>query len=130
MTDIVYPGKPSTLLNEDLMPQNVDLIIYRGDYVEVFLNMRNSDEELIDISGQVPKAQLKENYDSQNAIDFECSLISDDTVRIYLPSFKSYDLQSATYIWDFQLTNADGDERTFFTGDVTVLPGVTGAEPN
>ena len=126
MADIVYPGKESgTALNSGDMPINQDLLIYKGDYVEFYVTIKDSAGVPISLAGQTPAAQLRKNYTDESPVDFVCSTFGSQ-VRIYLPSAVSATLDpSSSYIWDFQLTNASSETKTYLTGDVTVYNEVT-----
>lgn len=126
MADIVFPGQTAGALNGDAMPANQDLVIYKGDYVELFVTVNDALGAPVDLTGQTPKAQLKADYDESYAISFTCSLPGPTgQVRIYLPSSVSSTLVPGSYIWDFQVTNATGQTRTYLAGDVTVYNEVT-----
>ena len=128
MTDIVRPGQSAETLNEDAMPANIDLAIYRGDFVEVEVELVDDSEVALDLTGLSAQAQLRVDYDAVTGVDFECEVLSPATsgkVRIYMSSATTTALTEDSYIWDFQLTNIDNDSRTYFTGDVTVSPEVT-----
>lgn len=125
MADIVYPGaRVIGTLNAGAMPVNTNLVVYRGDFVELFVTIKDSAGVPMSLEGQIPKAQLKQDYDSIEAVDFVCQIIGSQ-VRIYLPSDRSTALNPGPYIWDFQLTNGDGENRTYLAGDVTVYNEVT-----
>lgn len=127
MADIVYPGESAPVLNLDSMPINQDLVIYKGDYVELFLTVKDSAGVTVSLAGSTPEAQLKTNYADVSPVDFTCELTGQPgEVRIFLPSSVSGTLDpDQTYIWDFQITNASGNAKTYLTGDVTVYPEVT-----
>jgi hypothetical protein len=126
MADIVNPGESSGLLNADAMPQNQDLVIYKGDYVELFVTVKDSAGVSLDLTGTSPKAQLKTSYTDSSPIDFTCSLTGvTGQVRVYMSSATAATLTPGDYIWDFQITNSTGQTRTYLAGDVTVYNEVT-----
>lgn len=126
MADIVNPGATSGLLNADAMPQNQDLVIYKGDYVELFVTVKDANGVPLDLTGSDPKAQLKQEYDDISPIDFTCTLTGNTgEVRVYLPSDTAATLVAGDYIWDFQITNSSAQTRTYLAGDVTVYNEVT-----
>ncbi len=128
MADLVYPGAtPGGPLNSGAMPANNDLVIYKGDYVEIFVTVKNSGGTAINLTGYTAKAQLKSNYSDATPDEFACTIPTptNGQVRIYLSSAQSTALVPGDYIWDFQLTSGGGDTRTYLAGDVTVYPEVT-----
>ena len=107
------------------MPTNNDLVLYKGDYVELFVTIKDSLGIAQDISSSTPKAQLKADYGDRMPIDFTCSLTGvTGQVRIFLGSEITKDLLPGSYIWDFQIT-IGGQTRTYLAGDVTVYNEVT-----
>lgn len=127
MTDIVRPGQAAVLLNAEAMPANVDLAIYRGDYIDIEVELTDNEDAPIPLTDLIPEAQLRTAYDAPSGIAFECTVVDGPggKVRIYMSSAATAALAEDAYIWDFQLKNIDDDARTYFTGDVTVSPEVT-----
>lgn len=126
MADLVFPGNTGTTLNAAALPANNDLIIYKGDYVELFVTVKDSAGVAMNLTGTTPKAQLKADYADRNPKAFTCTLTATTgQVRIYLPSSITSALIPGSYIWDFQVTFSGGDTRTYLAGDVTVYNEVT-----
>lgn len=127
MTDIVNVGQSAQVLNEEAMPANVDLKIYKGDYIDIEVTLTDNLNVPINLTDLTPQAELRVDYEAAASIDFTCTIVSAlaGKVRIYMPSATTAALASDTYIWDFQLVNSANDARTYFTGDVTVHPEVT-----
>jgi hypothetical protein len=108
------------------MPQNYDLSIYRGDYVEIIVTVKDSFGAPVDLTGSTSKAQLKENYGSSSAIDFTCTPTGvTGQVNISLSSADTSALTANSYIWDFQITDSNGRTRTYLAGDVVAFNEVT-----
>lgn len=126
MADIVYAGQtPGGPLNRGALPANYDLVIYKGDFVSIKLTMNNEDDTPMSLAGAVPKAVLKSDYSDQYQRPFQCTIINGNEVNVFLPSEESSALLPGSYIWDFQITFASGQTRTFLAGDVTVYDEVT-----
>ncbi len=127
MADIVFTGQtPSAVIGQDEIPNNVDIVFYKGDFYEFYISLLDSDNKKVNISSDEPKAQLRENYDSAQAIELECSIDDDQDIKVYLSSAISSTLDpNKSYIWDLQTTNYKGDVKTWVTGDVNVLNEVT-----
>lgn len=125
MPDVVLPGlAPSGNLGVDELPGNLDMTIYQGDYKEFFVEIQDEAGITLDISSMTPKAQIKASYAAIDPITLDTT-INNNNVRVYLPSAKSSALTADSYIWDLQLTDTQGQTKTFLTGDVTVIPQVT-----
>jgi hypothetical protein len=126
MADIVFPGQGGTNLNSSALPSSNDLSIYKGDYVELFVTIKDQAGVAISLAGATPKAQLKSDYNDRDPKAFTCTQPGPTgQVRIYLPSSITSLLVPGSYIWDFQVTFSGGDTRTYLAGDVTVYNEVT-----
>jgi hypothetical protein len=126
MADIVFPGQGGTSLNSAALPASNDLVIYKGDYVDIYVTIKDNAGTAIVLTGSTPKAQLKSDYNDRAPKDFTCTLTgTTGQVRIYLPSSVTSTLIPGSYIWDFQVTFSGGDTRTYLAGDVTVYNEVT-----
>lgn len=127
MADIVFTGDtPSNVLNQGALPSNNDLVIYKGDYVELLVTLRDATNVPLDITGTTPAAMLKSDYSDRAPKVFTCTLTGQPgEVRIFLSSTITSQLLPGSYIWDFQVTSATGETRTYLAGDVTVYNEVT-----
>jgi uncharacterized cupin superfamily protein len=128
MADIVYPGQVTGgALNATALPSNTDLVLYKGDYVEILLTLKDSLGAPLNLTGATPKAQLKSDYSDREPKEFTCTVTAaeEGKVRIFLPSSATSELLPGSYIWDFQITAGDGNTRTYLAGDVTVYNEVT-----
>lgn len=127
MADIVNPGQPAGgPLNAGAMPANYDLSIYKGDAVDFFVLVKNSAGTPVDLTGHTPKASLKSDYSDATQDEFTCTVTGvTGQVRVYMSPAATAALVPGSYIWDFQITPASGDTRTYLAGDVTVYNEVT-----
>lgn len=127
MADIVYTGQSAGgPLNQGALPSNNDLVIYKGDYVRLVVNISDSVGAPVVLTGCQPKAVLKSDYSDQYERPFECFLTTNPgEVTIFLSSEVSSTLLPGSYIWDFQITFPDNQTRTYLAGDVTVYDEVT-----
>lgn len=127
MADIVYPGQSAgSALNSGALPTNKDLVIYKGDYVELFVTIKDAAGVAITLTGQTPKAHLKTDYSDPAPTSFVCTLTATTgQVKIFLSTTTTTNLLPGSYIWDFQITDGTGETRTYLAGDVTVYDEVT-----
>lgn len=127
MADIVNAGQAAAgPLNAGALPANTDLVIYKGDYVRIFVNVKDAAGAPVNLVGSTPKASLKSDYSDRDPKPFTCSLTATlGQVEIFLPSSTSSQLLPGNYIYDFQITFATGETRTYLTGDVIVYNEVT-----
>lgn len=127
MADIVYPGQVAGgPLNSGALPSNNDLVIYKGDYLELFVTIKDSLGAPISLVGSTPEAQLKSDYSDRAPTPFACTLTgTTGQVRIFLSSAITKNLVPGSYIWDFQITSGTGETKTYLSGDVVVYNEVT-----
>jgi len=129
MADIVQPGSPSGgPINSGSMPQNYDLVIYKGDALRFTITVKDASQVAVDLTGYTAEAQLKTSYSDISPVNFVCTITTPTSgvVSVYLaPATTAALVADTPYIWDFQLTEPAGDVRTYLTGDVTVFPEVT-----
>jgi hypothetical protein len=128
MADIVYPGQTAVgALNATALPTNTDLVLYKGDYVEIFMTLKDSAGNPINLTGYTPKAQLKADYTDRAPVNFTCTFTNaaGGVARIFLPSSVTSELLPGSYVWDFQITDGSGNTRTYLAGDVTIYNEVT-----
>lgn len=128
MADIVYSGQQAGgPLNRGSLPANYDLVIYKGDFVRLLLTMTDADDAPLNLTGATPKAVLKTDYSDPAPIPFTCTLKNAvaGEVELFISSQTSSTIIPGSYIWDFQITFADNQTRTYLAGDVTVFNEVT-----
>lgn len=127
MADIVFPGTTTqNVLNSGALPSNNDLIIYKGDYVELIVTLKDASNVPLNLVGTTPSAMMKTDYSDRAPKIFTCTLTgTPGEVRIFMSSTITSQLLPGSYIWDFQVTSATGETRTYLAGDVTVYNEVT-----
>lgn len=127
MADIVFPGSNAgNPLNSGALPSNNDLVMYKGDYFEMFITLKDSNGDPLVLTGQTPLAYLKSDYDDYMPKQFTCAVTGvPGQVRIFMSSAVTSTLIPGSYIYDFQITNTLGETRTYMAGDVTVYNEVT-----
>jgi hypothetical protein len=127
MADIVFPGQAAGgPIGQDYLPANYDLVLYRGDYLPFSVTLKDNDGVALDLTSHTAKCSIRENYDAVASFDAECTVTGEiGNVDIVFPSDVTATLNAGSYIWDFQITDQDGNRRTYFTGDVTVYGDVS-----
>lgn len=128
MADIIYPGQvPEDDLGTTKLPNNVDMVFWRGDSQTYILALAGSDGSAIKLSGYTAKAALKAGFDATTKYDFTCTIdpVVTGQVTLYLPSSVSSTIPAGSYVWDFKLVDKNtGDQRTYLAGDITVYDEV------
>ena len=90
------------------------IYLTRGDTFKAHLSISNPDgPEYIPVEGDTIRFALKENIEDQ-----ECLILKDipiDTMLLILNPEDTKELEFGSYIYDIQLTKANGDVDTFIT---------------
>lgn len=127
MADIVFPGQqPGGVIGREFLPSNFDLELYKGDYFPFRLLLKDSTGAPLNLTGYTARSQIRDYIDSTVVFEFATSIVpTEGAVDIMLNSTTSSGLAPGSYIWDVQLTNPDGNTRTYIAGDVKVYDEVT-----
>jgi hypothetical protein len=126
MTDIVFPGQPAGVLGQESLPANYDLVLYKGDYFETSVVIKDNVGTAINLTGYTAKCSIKSSYSASSSFDATCTITAlSGLVDIMFPSSVMEDIPAGSYVWDFQVTNPSGNVRTYIAGDVTVYGEVT-----
>lgn len=129
MADLVFPEETvAGVLNTTAMPKSYDLRLYRGDYVEMLITMKDSTSAIMNLTGYTAAAKIKSDYEDITPFSFTVTIVAPATngkIRIYLPTSVSKTIPPGDYIWDFEVINPSGDARTYLAGDVVVYDEVT-----
>lgn len=129
MADIVNPGAAAGgPINSGAMPSNQNLEIYKGDFVEIFVTIKDFNTGVpVNLTGYTPAAVLKSGYEDYTPKPFVCTITNAAAgiVRIFMSSSYTKTLLPGSYIWDFQVTSPTSETRTYLAGDVTVYNEVT-----
>lgn len=122
MADIVFPGVPAGgPLGQDYLPANYDLVLYKGDYLPFAVTLQDSDDNPLDLTGFTAKCSIRATFGAVDSFDATCTITPlAGKVDIVFPSSVTSTMDAGSYIWDFQITDPDENNRTYLTGDVTV----------
>jgi hypothetical protein len=126
MTDIVFPGQSAGVLGQESLPSNYDLVLYRGDYFNTSVVIKDSTGSVINLTGYTAKCSIKSSFSASSSFDATCTVTAvSGLVEIMFPSSVTEDIAAGSYVWDFQVTNPSGNVRTYLAGDVIVYDEVT-----
>jgi hypothetical protein len=126
MADIVFPGQSSGILGRESLPSNYDLELYRGDYFSTSIVLKDSTGVVLNLSGYTAKCSIRTSFSATESFDATCTITAaEGRVDILFPSSVTETIAAGDYIWDFQVTNPDGNVRTYLAGDVKVWDEVT-----
>lgn len=127
MADIVYPGRTAGgTLGTGFMPANYNMELWRGDYFPMTITLKNDNGTALNLTGYTAKASIRANFDDPVAYNFTVTITAaTGTISIVLPSSVSSTIPAGDYIWDFQVTEPSGNNRTYIAGDVRIFDEVT-----
>lgn len=129
-----------------MYPAQYDIQLYRGDYFEITLRLRDGTWDgatfvpgpYKDLTGWVGQAQIRATPDASTVLATFTVELLDQTVpetkggvRLFLPDEESAALNAPAAAWDFQLTepggSGDPSERvhTYLRGKVAIEKDVT-----
>lgn len=125
MADIIFPDTtPDGVVGQTTLPTNVDLAFWKGDALEFVVRLTDENAVPIPLAGTTPAAVMKASFNSPTPYEFTTSIQNINEIRVYLPSSVSKTVPAGNYIWNLQITQANGDVRTYLAGDVTVYDEV------
>lgn len=127
MADIVFPGQVAGgPLGEEYLPANYDLVLYKGDYLSLSVTLKDGEGVALDLTGYTAKCSLRTTFGAVESFDATCTITpAAGKVDIEFLSEMTSTLEPGAYVWDFQTTNPDDNNRTYFAGDVTVYGEVS-----
>lgn len=125
MADIIFPDTtPDGVVGQTTLPANIDLAFWKGDAQEFVVRLTDVNAVPITLTGTTPAAAMKASFNSPTSYEFTTSVQNINEIRVYLPSSVSKTIPAGNYIWNLQITQANGDVRTYLAGDVTVYDEV------
>jgi len=111
------------------MTCQADLQVFQGDDYQGAVSVLDSAGNPVDLTGFTAQAQIRimpAQYWPLVAADITCDILLPNTVNLYIPSTVTVNLY-CTYIWDLQLTDANGIVSTILSGNVYTELDVTRA---
>lgn len=125
MADIIFPDEtPIGVLGQTRLPENVDLVFWKGDSQEFIIKFKDDAGNPLVLTGYTPAAVMKASFNSSTSYTFTTTIQNGNEVRVYLPSTISKTITAGDYVWNLQLTAPNGDVRTYLAGDITVYAEV------
>lgn len=106
------------------LPGVYDLKIYQGDAFRFAVTISDGAAPR-NLTGHTAQAQIRKDVSAVVSIAFACTIeAAEGRVEFYLTGAQTRALPR-TAIWDFQLTDTDGDTQTYLRGQVSVSREVT-----
>lgn len=126
MADIVFPGQLAGVLGQNYLPSNYDLKLYQGDFFAFNVTLKDALGDPYDLTGFTAKCTIRASYGAVEKFEAECTITpAEGLIEVLFPSDVTVLITPGDYIWDFQTTTPEGNNRTYLTGDVQVYGEVS-----
>lgn len=106
------------------LPQEVDLILYRGDDFFLDITVTDSGGMPIDLTGSTAAAQFRNTTEDPNALASFSATVAGNIVHLHLLASDAA-LLVPECVWDIQVTDSAGVVTTLAFGAATVTSDVT-----
>jgi hypothetical protein len=108
------------------MAIKANLVIDQGTSFSTLINITDTDDTSIDLTGFVGAAQMRKHFSSSNSTPFVVTIIpAEGALTLALSANTTANLVAGRYVYDVELTNENGIISRIVEGIVTVTPNVT-----
>tara|TARA_B100000902_G_scaffold366011_1_gene387439 strand:- start:416 stop:754 length:339 start_codon:yes stop_codon:yes gene_type:complete len=107
-----------------------NLTIDQGSTFSVDIDVKDSDDDILNLSGYTVAGQIRKTYSSSTKTDFTATVSnsSGGVVNISLSATQTNALKAGRYVYDVEITKTDTAAVTrIVEGQIEVTPGVTRA---
>lgn len=108
------------------MAARTNIIIDQGSDFEVTINLKDLDDQTIDLTGYTARAQMRKSYSSLRAYDFTTLVDTDEGyVVLSMPASLTDSIPAGRYLYDCELTSSSNVRTRLVQGIATITPQVT-----
>jgi hypothetical protein len=108
------------------MAIKANIVIDQGSSFFTSINITDTDDSAIDLTGYTGVAQMRKHYTSSNAVSFTVSTVpSEGALTLSLTAAATANIVAGRYVYDVELTDQNGVVSRIVEGIVTVTPNVT-----
>jgi len=108
------------------MAIKANIVIDQGSTFATSINITDTSDSVIDLTGFTGQAQMRKHYTSSNSVPFVVNILpADGEVRLSLTSNTTTTIPAGRYVYDVELTDNNGIISRIVEGIVTVTPNVT-----
>lgn len=107
------------------MGSRVNLIVDQGTTFRTTITLNDEDGSPLDLTSYTAAGQIRKHYTSSNFTEFGIDLSSEGVVTLNLDANTTAELSAGRYVYDVEMTNANGAVTRIVEGIVTVTPQVT-----
>lgn len=108
------------------MAIKANIVIDQGTDFSATIDVLDAEDNVFDLTGYTPAAQMRKNYASSSAVTFTAT--DNDTlgqITIELTSNTTSQLEPGRYLYDVEITSPGGTISRVVEGIATVTPGIT-----
>lgn len=108
------------------MAIKANIVVDQGSSFSTSINVTDTDDAVIDLTGFTGAAQMRKHYTSSNSVPFNVTIIpAEGVVRLSLTANSTANVAAGRYVYDVELTDSNGIISRIVEGIVTVTPNVT-----
>jgi len=108
------------------MAIKANLFIDQGTDYSTFINLVDTNDNILSLAGYTSSAQLKKTYSSSNSVSFNTSLqVSNGVIQLSLTSSQTANIVAGRYVYDVVVKSSSNVVSRIVEGIVTVTPRVT-----
>lgn len=108
------------------MAIKANIVVDQGSSFSTTINLTDTDDTVIDLTGYTGAAQMRKHYTSSNSVPFTVTLVAGEgTVSLSLTANATANVVAGRYVYDVELTDPNGVISRIVEGIVTVTPNVT-----
>ena len=106
------------------MSQKININVDQGSDYQTTFNVPNANNQPMDLTGYIGKAQFRKSYTSLKSYDFDVS-VANGAVTLSLSSSVSSCIIPGRYLYDCKLTSPTGSNLRIAEGILRLNPQVT-----
>jgi hypothetical protein len=108
------------------MATKANLTIDQGATFNTVITLTDNNGDPISLSGYSGAAQMRKHYTSSTAVSFSVGLGGDSgTITLGLSANATANISAGRYLYDVEITDAEGLVSRVFEGIVSVNPNIT-----
>ena len=107
------------------MADQINLLVDQGTTYSVNLEVKDSNGDVVNLTGYTGAGQIRKQYTSNSAVAFSVNVFSNGTVTASLSANQTSSLDQGRYVYDIELTNSLGEVSRIVEGLITFTPEVT-----
>lgn len=108
------------------MAIKANIVIDQGSSFSTSIDLTDTDNNVIDLTGFTGVAQMRKHYTSSNSVPFTVTVsAAEGTLSLALTANATANIVAGRYVYDVELTDSYGTVSRIVEGIVTVTPNVT-----